>query len=164
MTKYRIITSALVLSLTLAAFAEEEVTTVTIVDHITAGTDNIIEQPEQLLQRLLPIASPEGEETAKEEVSRPVSGRMAGYRVQVFSDNNSRTAKNEAKSKQRTIAQRFPQYQTYVMYTSPYWRLKVGDFRSQHEANSAAAELRRAFPAYSKEIRVVRDRVNISGD
>ena len=87
---------------------------------------------------------------------------MAGFRVQVFSDNNARTAKNEARSKQRTISSRFPQYQTYVMYTSPYWRLKVGDFRTQQEANNAADELRKAFPAYSKEIRVVRDRVNIN--
>lgn len=87
---------------------------------------------------------------------------MAGYRVQVFSDNNTRTAKTEANSKQRIISSRFPQYQTYVMYTSPYWRLKVGDFRTQQEATAAADELRKAFPAYSKEIRVVRDRVNIS--
>lgn len=140
-----------------AAIAETEV--VTIVDHITSGTSNVINQPEELLKRLLPV---EGvEEESKEEIARPVSGRMAGFRVQVFSDNNARTAKNEARSKQRIISSRFPQYQTYVMYTSPYWRLKVGDFRTQQDANAAADELRRAFPAYSKEIRVVRDRVTV---
>lgn len=145
------------LSLTSAPLtAQTEV--VTIVDHITNGTTNIINQPDQLLRRLIPVE--EVEEDAKEEISRPVNGRMAGFRVQVFSDNNARTAKSEARSKQRIISSRFPQYQTYVMYTSPYWRLKVGDFRTQQEANNAADELRRAFPAYSKEIRVVRDRVN----
>lgn len=87
---------------------------------------------------------------------------MAGYRVQVFSDNNVRTAKSEARTKSRNISARFPQYKTYVMYTSPYWRLKVGDFRNKQEADDAAEELRRAFPAYSKEIRVVRDRINIT--
>ncbi|MDE7148324.1 MAG: SPOR domain-containing protein, partial [Duncaniella sp.] len=140
-----------------AAVAETEI--VTIVDHITSGTSNVINQPEELLKRLLPV---EGvEEESKEEIARPVNGRMAGFRVQVFSDNNARNAKNEARSKQRIISSRFPQYQTYVMYTSPYWRLKVGDFRTQQEANAAADELRRAFPAYSKEIRVVRDRVTV---
>lgn len=140
-----------------AAIAETEV--VTIVDHITSGTSNVINQPEELLKRLLPV---EGvEEESKEEIARPVNGRMAGFRVQVFSDNNARTAKNEARSKQRIISSRFPQYQTYVMYTSPYWRLKVGDYRTQQDANAAADELRRAFPAYSKEIRVVRDRVTV---
>lgn len=136
-------------------------TPVTIVDHITAGNNNTINQPELLLQRLMPVIGVEDHEQ-KEEIQRPINGRMAGFRVQVFSDNNARTAKNEARSKQRTISSRFPQYQTYVMYTSPYWRLKVGDFRTQQEANNAADELRKAFPAYSKEIRVVRDRVNIN--
>ena len=136
-------------------------TPVTIVDHITTGNDNIINQPEQLTRRLFPVIGVE-ETELKEEIQRPVNGRMAGFRVQVFSDNNARTAKNEARSKQRTISSRFPQYQTYVMYTSLYWRLKVGDFRTQQEANNAADELRKAFPAYSKEIRVVRDRVNIN--
>lgn len=72
------------------------------------------------------------------------------------------TAKNEARTKSRHISARFPQYRTYVLYTSPYWRLKVGDFRTRQEADEAAGEIRKAFPAYSKEIRVVRDRVNIS--
>lgn len=150
-----IITSAAII-----ANADVEPTS-TIVDHITIGTKNVITQPEKLAQRLFPGTEIE-EVEQKEEMQRPVNGRMAGFRVQVFSDNNARTAKNEARAKQRTISSRFPQYQTYVMYTSPYWRLKVGDFRTQQEANAAADELRKAFPAYSKEIRVVRDRVNIA--
>ena len=86
-----------------AAIAETEV--VTIVDHITSGTSNVINQPEELLKRLLPV---EGvEEESKEEIARPVNGRMAGFRVQVFSDNNARTAKNEARSKQRIISSPF---------------------------------------------------------
>lgn len=141
------------------AMADSEV--ITIIDHITKGTSNTVNQPDKLMQRLIPVEGVEEDEEPKEDIARPVNGRMAGYRVQVFSDNNARTAKNEARSKQRVISSRFPQYQTYVMYTSPYWRLKVGDFRTQQEANNAAEELRRAFPSYSKEIRVVRDRVNV---
>lgn len=150
-----------ILLASLASAANADVVVTTIVDHITTGTENVVTQPDQLLQRLIPVETTE-DNSEKEEVARPVNGRMAGYRVQVFSDNNTRTAKNEARSKQRVISSRFPQYQTYVMYTSPYWRLKVGDFRTQQDANNAADELRKAFPAYSKEIRVVRDRVNIS--
>lgn len=152
--------SMIITSAAIVANADVEPTT-TIVDHITIGTKNVITQPEKLAQRLFPGTEIE-EVEQKEEMQRPVNGRMAGFRVQVFSDNNARTAKNEARAKQRTISSRFPQYQTYVMYTSPYWRLKVGDFRTQQEANAAADELRKAFPAYSKEIRVVRDRVNIA--
>ncbi|MDE7238043.1 MAG: SPOR domain-containing protein [Paramuribaculum sp.] len=49
---------------------------------------------------------------------------------------------------------------TYVTYNSPYWRLRVGDFRTQAEAAAAAEELRQAFPRSAKEIRVVRDNIN----
>ncbi|MCM1164072.1 MAG: SPOR domain-containing protein [Muribaculaceae bacterium] len=147
--------------------AGADVTSTTIIDHITAGGANTVELPESLLKRLMKVEqAPEEEEKEKEEpaVPRQQTGRQAGYRVQVFSDNNPRTAKAEAGSKKRIIDARFPQYQTYVSYTSPYWRLKVGDFRTQQEANAAAEELKKAFPAYSKEIRVVRDRVNISAN
>lgn len=54
----------------------------------------------------------------------------------------------------------FPQWDTYVTYASPYWRLRIGDFRTQYEAEKAAADIRRQFPRYAKEVRVVRDRVN----
>ena len=53
-----------------------------------------------------------------------------------------------------------PQWDTYVTYASPYWRLRIGDFRTQYEAEKAAADIRRQFPRYAKEVRVVRDRVN----
>ncbi len=147
--------------LLISLVSKADVNTPTIVDHITTGNENTINQPESLTRRLYPVFEIE-ETELKEKIQRPINGRMAGFRVQVFSDNNARTAQNEARSKQRTISARFPQFQTYVMYTSPYWRLKVGDFRTQQEANNAADELRKAFPAYSKEIRVVRDRVNIT--
>ncbi|MBD5322861.1 MAG: SPOR domain-containing protein [Duncaniella sp.] len=154
------------LALTVCTAALADVNTVTIVDHITSGTDNTVTQPDALFKRLVPIVETTDEDTDErdEPSSRPSNGRSAGYRVQVFSDNNVRTAKAEAASKQRIISARFPQYQTYVKYTSPYWRLKVGDFKTQQEANAAADELRKAFPAYSKEIRVVRDRISLSAD
>ncbi len=160
-----IIFSTLCVLVALAAAADA--TVVTIVDHITTGTDNVIDLPESLRARLVKeIEAPDAEEEQRDETqpARPTGNRPVGYRVQVFSDNNPRTAKAEAGSKQRVIASRFPQFQTYVRYTSPYWRLRVGDFRTQQEANAAADELRKAFPAYSKEIRVVRDRINISGN
>lgn len=158
MRAYLLIICLTLMSVSLSA----QQATVTIVDHITAGTGNTVTQPDALLQRLVAIVDETEEETHQDEPSRQLpGGRQAGYRVQVFSDNNVRTAKAEATSKQRVISARFPQYQTYVRYTSPYWRLKVGDFRTQQEANAAADELRKAFPAYSKEIRVVRDRISL---
>lgn len=139
-----------------------------IVTHITSGTRHTITLPDSLQQLLLPgIGLPdknddnvdEQDQRSREQVA---PGTAVGYRVQVYSDNNARTAKNQARTKQRAINARFPQYRTYVRYSSPYWRVKVGDFRTQQEAANAAEELRRAFPAQSKEIRIVRDRINLN--
>lgn len=129
-----------------------------VVVSITADSVSEVVMPEALMQRLFPQS---GTTDADDAVRTPRT-HQAGYRVQVFSDNNARTAKNEARRKEQTVASRFPQYRTYKKYSAPYWRLRVGDFKTQREAESAASELRHAFPGFSKEIRVVRDRINIS--
>ncbi|MDE6403347.1 MAG: SPOR domain-containing protein [Muribaculaceae bacterium] len=100
-------------------------------------------------------------ESAENESAGVSSQRSAGYRVQVFSDNNQRTAKGEARSKEVQIREAFPEFGTYIVYNSPFWRLKVGDFKTQHEAEAAADEIKSRFPSFAREVRVVRDRINV---
>lgn len=87
---------------------------------------------------------------------------MVGYRIQIFSDNNHSTAKNEALVKERNVIARFPTLASYLTYKAPTWRLRVGDFRTQEEAVEVAKEIKRAFPTYAREITIVRDRVTIN--
>ena len=87
--------------------------------------------------------------------------QSSGFRIQVFSDNNYRTAKNDALYKEGLIKQAFPEMETYVTFTSPFWRLRVGDFRSYEEAGNALRELKREFPQMAREMRVVRDKIHI---
>lgn len=130
----------------------------------TTSTISII-QPvalETLMNRVV-SGSESVVEIEQNEVAENENGqqaRVAGYRVQVFSDNNQRTAKGEARSKEQMMRQAFPELGTYVVYNSPFWRLKVGDFRTQDEAEAAADEIKSRFPSFSREVRVVRDRVN----
>ncbi len=153
-----------------AAHSAEDASTV-ISTLQSPGSSVIIVADPVLLERAMPqqvtkadeTAPDEDETTAQPEQEKTVksrSGKTAGYRVQVFADNNARTAKGEARARERSVMMAFPQYPTYVAYSSPYWRLRVGDFKSQAEADKAAAEIRRAFPAYAKEVRVVRDHIN----
>ena len=83
-----------------------------------------------------------------------------GYRIQVFSDNQ-RHAKTEAQNKQQQIRNKFPEMGTYIIYNSPFFRLRVGDFRSYEEANRALQDLKNAFPQFAREMRVVRDKINV---
>lgn len=152
-------------SLLAAAFcqpvsAEESSKTMSLIDHIQS--DSIIEiiAPVGLEQRLSPSEVTDAQ-SSQEGKTGGSTVRSGGYRIQVFSDNNARSAKTEARTQARNISARFPQHRTYVVYNAPFWRLKVGDFRNQQDAQQAADEIKRAFPSYSREVRVVRDRVSI---
>ncbi len=158
------------------AGAEDPDSTETIIDHIQASGIITIVQPEKMLERLsggksgverqvlnMGETAPTGVESSETaENTEAVSGatKVAGYRIQVFSDNNARSAKSEARSKAQAISERMPQYRTYVVYQSPYWRLKVGDFTTATEAENAADMIKKMFPSYAREVRVVRDRIN----
>lgn len=87
--------------------------------------------------------------------------KIQGYRTQVFSGNNQRRSKDEAFQKEKEIKELFPDVPAYVTYNAPFWRLRVGDFRSHEEAYHMQRLLMEAFPKYSKEMYIVKEEVNI---
>ncbi len=91
------------------------------------------------------------------------TGVMSGYRVQVFSSNIQRTAKNEAFGIESSIREKFPETSVYVSYTSPFWKVRVGDLRTTEEAQALREELAHAFPDMRKEMYVVKDEILVSG-
>lgn len=106
---------------------------------------------ELILQKNAP--KPSGQEI------RPGVNKLAGYRIQVFSDGrNQSTLEARAKARGSAILARFPKYrgQIYTYSNSPNWYTRVGNFRTNAEANAALAELKKAFPNYASEMRVVK--------
>ena len=93
-----------------------------------------------------------------------IQARGVGYRIQAFSDNNSNNGKVQAQQRARAIAMKFPQYRSYISYNAPSWRLRIGDFKSQEDAQKALQRVRAAFPAYGREMIIVRDRINVWGN
>ena len=87
--------------------------------------------------------------------------KMRGYKIQAFSGNNQRTSRNEAYSKQQQINSSFPGLETVVMFDSPFWRLRVGNFRSREDAAAVLEEMKRTFPSFGKEMYIVVDEVKI---
>ena len=82
---------------------------------------------------------------------------VSGYRIQVFSDNHQ----GKSNYKAQLIRNLDPTIETYVSFTSPFWRLRVGDFRTYEEANTKLRELKQAFPSFAKEMRIVRESVRV---
>ena len=90
-----------------------------------------------------------------------IENRGVGYRIQAFTDNNARTAKAAAQQRARDIAMKFPQYRSYISYKAPSWRLRIGDFKTQHDAQAALQRIKSVYPKFAREMVIVRDRINI---
>ncbi|HHT22420.1 MAG TPA: SPOR domain-containing protein [Bacteroidales bacterium] len=91
----------------------------------------------------------------KIDESGPYTG--PGYRVQVFSSNAQRTAKDEAYTIERRLRSAFPEHGVYRIYASPFWKVRIGDFRTIEDARAFRAELVKLFPEYSRETYTVRE-------
>lgn len=84
-------------------------------------------------------------ETATVDMRKKVmrnSFKVNGYRVQAFAGGNSRADKQKAEQAGRDIKMRFPELPVYVHFYSPQWKCRVGNFRSQQEANRVLKEVR----------------------
>lgn len=97
-------------------------------------------------------------------VIRPGVNRLNGFRIQVFSDGRSaHSLESRAKARGSAIASKYPKYrgQVYTFSSAPNWYTRVGNFQTQQEAVKALAELKRSFPQFASEMRIVRSQIVI---
>lgn len=90
--------------------------------------------------------------------------KLNGWRVQVFSEStNPNSLEARAKARGSAVAARFSKYrgQVYAYPKGPTWYTQIGNFMSAAEANAALAELKRAFPKYAGEMRVVKCKITV---
>lgn len=82
-----------------------------------------------------------------------------GFRVQVFSSNVQKTAKSEAFRIEKLIQEFYPEQPVYVNYTSPFWKVRVGDFKTKSDAQIFKDKLIESVPGLQKETYIVADQV-----
>ncbi|OIP84545.1 MAG: hypothetical protein AUK44_02120 [Porphyromonadaceae bacterium CG2_30_38_12] len=87
-------------------------------------------------------------------------GSGVGYRIQVFSSNVQRTAKADAFKIEKEIRDFFPETPVYVSYTSPFWKVRIGDFKTMAEAQNFRSEFVKLMPDLKNETYTVKDKVN----
>jgi len=120
-----------------------------------------IDIPDNILTLILTPPA-DNKRPSTEQQLRPGINKMSGYRIQVFSDGrNQSSLEARAKARGSAILARFPKFrgQIYTFSSSPNWYTRVGNFRTQGEANAALAELKRAFPKFASEMRVVKCKI-----
>lgn len=87
--------------------------------------------------------------------------QVQGYRVQVYSSNRQQTAKTEAFDIEKMVQDIGLGVETYVVYNPPFWKVRVGNFRTQEEAQQLKEEIVRALPQLQGDTYIVRDQVQL---
>lgn len=120
--------------------------------------------PEEVLELILSTPKTGPQRPAGSHHRTQYGAKRTGYRIQVFSDgHNPSSLQARAKARGNAIVARLPKYrgQVYTFSRSPNWYTTVGNFSTLGEANAALQELRRSFPSFSSEMRVVKSSIVI---
>ncbi len=85
--------------------------------------------------------------------------QIEGYRVMVYSGNNSRLARDEANKMAEYMKNNFPGAEVYVVFESPIRSCQYGDYRTREEAEAVMYRLKatRRF----REISVTKTMINL---
>ena len=84
---------------------------------------------------------------------------VMGYRIQVYSGNNSRQAREEANRVAAYLRQNFPDGEVYVLFQSPFRVCLYGDYLKREDAEKVVKRMKatRKF----KDISIRRGLVNV---
>ncbi len=81
----------------------------------------------------------------------------SGYRIQAFMDNNQKKSSDAAREREKKLKDKYPDLTTYVTFSSPFWKLRVGDFRTHADALVMVKKISTDFPELSTELLIVKD-------
>ena len=150
----------LIMMLTISLQAKSESSAINIIEEIEENSEGRIniDIPQNILELIIrPASSKKDSQDMKQGINK-----TAGYRIQVFSDGrNQNTLEARAKARGNAILTKFPKYkgQIYTYSSSPNWYTRVGNFRTNSEASAALSELKKAFPNFASEMRVVKSQI-----
>lgn len=83
-----------------------------------------------------------------------------GYRVQIYSSNQQQYAKAEALDLEAKLQDRVS-HTIYVQYIPPFWKVRIGDFRSYEEAKEYKRAFVQQYPNMVGDTYIVRDKIKV---
>lgn len=83
-----------------------------------------------------------------------------GYRLQVYSSNQQQTAKDEALNLDEELKDKIS-HSIYTTYMPPFWKVRIGDFRTYEEARDYKKEFVLLYPDLIGETYIVRDKIKV---
>lgn len=122
---------------------------------IFAGTQSIYSQNNATKQKVAIIQDSRIISLVEKHKYLNEKQKITGWRVQIFfeSGNNS---KSRAYSKKGVFMAMYPDMGVYLMFQSPYYKVRVGDFRTRMDAEGFKQKIMGEFP----DAFVVKDEIN----
>ena len=68
---------------------------------------------------------------------------VQGWRIQVINSPD----RGKVFAAKATMLQEFPDWKAYLLYSSPNYKLRVGNFKTQEEAEDAVKQISKIFPS-----------------
>ena len=82
----------------------------------------------------------------RSHIEANASKKLTGYRIRIFFDNK-KTSRNDSESALHRFQAAFPGVATYRTFTSPFFKVAVGNFRTKSEASAMLQKVKGMFPA-----------------
>ncbi len=92
------------------------------------------------------IADPGISQLAEEYLS--IAGQihsLEGFRIQIFFDSGNLSKRNATQAREEFI-KRFPGIEAYITFREPYYRVRIGDFRTKLEADGFRKKILQDYP------------------
>lgn len=70
---------------------------------------------------------------------------LSGWRIQIFFDSGA-NSKKKASEALRQFNEKYPDTDAYLSFKEPYYRVRVGDFRSRLEAEGFLRKVQAEYP------------------
>jgi hypothetical protein len=84
--------------------------------------------------------------------------KIIGWRIQIFFDSGN-NSKSKAYARKGVFMAMYPDMSVYLMFQSPYYKVRVGDFRTRMDAEGFKQKLLGEFP----DAFVVKDEIRSPG-
>lgn len=92
-----------------------------------------------------------------EFATREARSKMMGFRILIMNTNDQ----NKASSAKSKAYQEFPELRTYLHWQAPFYKVKLGNFKTREEAEEYIDHIKRVFPT---GVYVVREYIEVNPD
>ncbi len=118
---------------------------------------NLLETPDPLTGAVMNIYQDSVIFAAIEKKATSDAEEVKGFRIQIFSSNRGASARERAFEIKEILVSKHPNLadEIYITYTSPFWKVRVGNCQTNTKAQELRQWIIAEFPEFTTETYIV---------